>query len=649
MHGAVLHEIGMSPDTDNSDIIGCFEQAELQRSARTTLSRLQTCVNSTCSKVVSALPSLEPSCWSGWLAACATISSELFNVATTMFSNSSSLALTSQQLLAAGIIGRCQALIDQVQQQFSTINAEPFAILIMKCSISRLYSASKCFLKLNRVSAQKMGWILLFLRPPQNASVGLALSFTRAARLVDLNGATAFSLRLCRFVACLVFAVFLPWHSALCAEITHNCSAGPLGVIRQRQLLQSIGESSDFLPLCHFIAEQVLDRLNALFEPGGELVISERGLDSSGWCRRGYLLVLVAYSRALQQFFVIFYLLKQTPSGQVSTIRPHPNFRAFMAMNSVSGEVSQPMRNRGIEISILSSDFSREDAVQVALASGVSLRDAVALLPSDCSIRHAKFVAEAACALGGYGCSMEESRDLIDELHQKPGSNDLDCCSVSQSVQSCTTDILQQPSLHAWLNEPDQAKFLRSCCSVAAIALTMKDSNMQSDSPSSQSPPSVLAAACAFLLYVSARDSSIIKSFLDYLAPNSFLDYVGAAVMHLDHEKFDAVHVEGSFDVLFGYFSTISTNTDYAVEGECDSLTLRMWFSVILSTDSLYLRNQGKLFVLDYPMQVHPPLEQESAGWKEEFECNRSCAQTQSSVYLLPKLKSTCIECILYY
>jgi hypothetical protein len=27
---------------------------------------------------------------------------------------------------------------------------------------------------------------------------------------------------------------------------------------------------------------QVLDRLNALFEPGGELVISERGLDSSG-------------------------------------------------------------------------------------------------------------------------------------------------------------------------------------------------------------------------------------------------------------------------------------------------------------------------------------------------------------------------------
>ena len=27
---------------------------------------------------------------------------------------------------------------------------------------------------------------------------------------------------------------------------------------------------------------QVLDRLNALFESGGELVISERGLDSSG-------------------------------------------------------------------------------------------------------------------------------------------------------------------------------------------------------------------------------------------------------------------------------------------------------------------------------------------------------------------------------
>ena len=116
MHGAVLHEIGMSPDTDNSDIIGCFEQAELQRSARTALSRLQTCVDTACARVITSLSSLDSTCWSDWLAACSAASSELFNITSTLFSNSKTLALAPPQILAAGIIGRCRALIEQVQQ-----------------------------------------------------------------------------------------------------------------------------------------------------------------------------------------------------------------------------------------------------------------------------------------------------------------------------------------------------------------------------------------------------------------------------------------------------------------------------------------------------------------------------------------------------
>jgi midasin len=115
MHGAVLHEIGMSPDTDNSDIIGCFEQAELQRSVRTTLARVQSCVDTACSGVISALSSFDSSCWSDWLAACASASSEIFNISSTVFSGSKSLALTPQQMLAAGVIGRCSALVDQVR------------------------------------------------------------------------------------------------------------------------------------------------------------------------------------------------------------------------------------------------------------------------------------------------------------------------------------------------------------------------------------------------------------------------------------------------------------------------------------------------------------------------------------------------------
>ena len=116
MHGAVLHEIGMSPDTDNSDIIGCFEQAELQRSSRTALSRLQTCVDTACARVITSLSTLDSTCWSDWLAACSAASSELFNITSTLFSNSKTLALAPPQILAAGIIGRCRALIEQVQQ-----------------------------------------------------------------------------------------------------------------------------------------------------------------------------------------------------------------------------------------------------------------------------------------------------------------------------------------------------------------------------------------------------------------------------------------------------------------------------------------------------------------------------------------------------
>ncbi|XP_063981633.1 midasin-like isoform X2 [Diachasmimorpha longicaudata] len=61
----------------------------------------------------------------------------------------------------------------------------------------------------------------------------------------------------------------------------------------------------------------VLDRLNGLLEPNGVLTIGERGTDSS---------------------------------GNVHTIKPHPNFRLFLTMDPNYGEISRAMRNRGVEI-----------------------------------------------------------------------------------------------------------------------------------------------------------------------------------------------------------------------------------------------------------------------------------------------------------
>ncbi|XP_053499982.1 midasin [Ictalurus furcatus] len=66
----------------------------------------------------------------------------------------------------------------------------------------------------------------------------------------------------------------------------------------------------------NFCSPSVLDRLNALLEPGGSLTINERGVID----------------------------------GTTPSITPHPNFRLFLTMDPTHGEISRAMRNRGVEI-----------------------------------------------------------------------------------------------------------------------------------------------------------------------------------------------------------------------------------------------------------------------------------------------------------
>ncbi|KAE8602908.1 hypothetical protein XENTR_v10014171 [Xenopus tropicalis] len=68
----------------------------------------------------------------------------------------------------------------------------------------------------------------------------------------------------------------------------------------------------------NFCSSSVLDRLNALLEPGGVLTMTERGVTD----------------------------------GSMLTITPHPNFRLFLSMDPSHGEISRAMRNRGIELYI---------------------------------------------------------------------------------------------------------------------------------------------------------------------------------------------------------------------------------------------------------------------------------------------------------
>jgi len=66
----------------------------------------------------------------------------------------------------------------------------------------------------------------------------------------------------------------------------------------------------------------VLDRLNSLLEPNGTLVLHE--YTNSG--------------------------------GEPRVIQPHPNFRLFLTMDPRHGELSRAMRNRALEISLLTPD-----------------------------------------------------------------------------------------------------------------------------------------------------------------------------------------------------------------------------------------------------------------------------------------------------
>lgn len=78
----------------------------------------------------------------------------------------------------------------------------------------------------------------------------------------------------------------------------------------------------DHANLC---AASVLDRLNSLFEPGGSLVLSERGMVDGG----------------------------------VPHIVPHPAFRVFMTVDPRHGELSRAMRNRGMELWLDALDLDR--------------------------------------------------------------------------------------------------------------------------------------------------------------------------------------------------------------------------------------------------------------------------------------------------
>jgi len=79
---------------------------------------------------------------------------------------------------------------------------------------------------------------------------------------------------------------------------------------------------------------QVLDRLNPLLEPGGSIMVNERGL----------------------------------VNGEAMVIRAHPNFRLFLTVDPSHGEVSRAMRNRGVELFMLQPDWFQPETKEMPIS-----------------------------------------------------------------------------------------------------------------------------------------------------------------------------------------------------------------------------------------------------------------------------------------
>eukprot|EP00850_Spirogloea_muscicola_P001971 SM000007S20931 [mRNA] locus=s7:964636:998915:+ [translate_table: standard] len=87
-------------------------------------------------------------------------------------------------------------------------------------------------------------------------------------------------------------------------------------------------ERGDWVVLdnANFCNPSVLDRLNPLLEPGGCILVNERGM----------------------------------VGGRAVVATAHPRFRLFLLMDPAAGDVSRAMRNRGVEIFLLPPDWQKD-------------------------------------------------------------------------------------------------------------------------------------------------------------------------------------------------------------------------------------------------------------------------------------------------
>ncbi|RLN63377.1 hypothetical protein BBP00_00004192 [Phytophthora kernoviae] len=277
LSGNTLHELGMSAGTDATELLGCFEQVDVGRKLRGIKQKLQV-----------------------------------------MYEN----VLQQLMLDSASFTGASQKKKSTKLKQANRLSSAWWALTTREKYFNENASPSNFNGKGKKQKAKKLAKGQL-----DDVVVDLLNDVVRMlqkATIGDEDGLSALT--------------SLSNEIDLVVQLSKSSSIASCFEWVDGTLIQAM-EKGEWVLLdnVNFCSSSVLDRLNALMETGGEMLINECGIIN----------------------------------GKLRVIKPHKNFRIFLAMDPQFGEVSRAMRNRCVEIALAGEDAPRLDLIKIPLACGI--------------------------------------------------------------------------------------------------------------------------------------------------------------------------------------------------------------------------------------------------------------------------------------
>jgi len=280
--GNHLREVAMTSDTDTTDLLGCFEQVDVQRKRRNFV----VAFNSFHEQLMRALFT-----WQG--------------------NNPQALAFMAE---LSGSFSKLRGTSLNGHPQASTSLDNPAAKAGGDTKQSAGFSAEQAVMLSHLLTMATQG---LHNFTPASANTDPDVR-RQVAELTDGLKGLATELEVLKVIE---------------RERVTGCFEWMDGI-----LVQAL-ETGDWVLLdnVNLCNPTVLDRLNPLLEPGGVLMVNERGL----------------------------------VNGQVTIVKPHPNFRLFLCLDPQRGEISRAMRNRGVEMCLLDSQLGSKDLMLLLSSLGL--------------------------------------------------------------------------------------------------------------------------------------------------------------------------------------------------------------------------------------------------------------------------------------